>query len=152
MFPEICSVALNTTQPKRVHSNVELASTVVPKAFWAAMRKRGLATAGPAVTLRHSVHLKLKPEATAEQVRAMAAALDALPRAIPQICALVCGRDAGLAGAANHGFALTVDFEDADGYNTYATHPAHVAVIEQHIKPIIVPGSRTAVQYTLSAL
>ena len=49
-------------------------------------------------------------------------------------------------------FALAVDFLDMAGYKVYATHPAHLAVIEQHIKPIVVPGSRTAVQFARSSL
>ena len=42
LFPQIIAVALNTTKPSRVHSNVELANAVVPKAFWKRMKKEGL--------------------------------------------------------------------------------------------------------------
>ena len=42
LFPEIVSVALNTTKPSRVGSNVELANAVVPAAFWEKMKKAGL--------------------------------------------------------------------------------------------------------------
>ena len=42
LFPEIVAVALNTTKPSRVTSNVALANAVVPKAFWKRMKKDGL--------------------------------------------------------------------------------------------------------------
>ena len=64
--------------------------------------------------------------------------------------ALSCGDDLGLAGGANHDFVLNVDFADAAAYEVYAKHPAHVDVITSHIKPILLPGSRTAVQFSLT--
>jgi len=42
VFPEIVSVALNTTKPTRVQSNVDLANAVVPKEFWKKMKEGGL--------------------------------------------------------------------------------------------------------------
>jgi D-threo-aldose 1-dehydrogenase len=42
LFPEIKSVALSTTKPKRVASNIDLANAVIPAAFWERMRKDGL--------------------------------------------------------------------------------------------------------------
>jgi len=153
LFPEITSVALNTTQPKRVKSNVELANAVVPLALWTRLRDEGLIspTVGPRAKLRHSVHFKFVPEATAAQKDAMVAALRAMPPKIPQIANFSCGVDAALADG-NHGFALTVDFADSAAYLLYASHPAHVDVIQKHIKPILLPGSRTAVQFALSSL
>ena len=78
----------------------------------------------------------------------MASALKKLVYDIPEICELTCNVDAGLSDG-NHGFGLCVDFRDAAGYETYAKHPKHVEVITKHIKPILVPGSRTAVQARL---
>ena len=38
LFPEIIAVALNTTKPSRVGSNVELANACIPPAFWKRMK------------------------------------------------------------------------------------------------------------------
>ena len=108
---------------------------------------------GPArrevMTVRHCVLGQFTDEATSEQKTAMFEAVRGLPAAIPEIQAMYVGPDMGLAEG-NHGFALTVDFADADGYKVYATHEAHVHVISNNIKPILKPGSRTAVQFTMS--
>jgi len=42
LFSEIVSVALNTTKPSRVKSNLDLAEAVVPDAFWKKMKAEGL--------------------------------------------------------------------------------------------------------------
>jgi len=151
LFPQISSVALNTTQPKRVKSNVELATATVPAALWTRLQADGLIRVGPKVALRHTVHFQLLPSATDEQKAAMLQALRALPLKIPQIASLACGLDAGLREG-NHHVALVVDFADADGFCVYDTHPAHTDVKRDFIAPIIVPGSRTAAQYALSSL
>ena len=102
-------------------------------------------------TLRHVVLGAFTEEATAAQKDAMLEALRRMPAQIPEIASLVCGLDAGLSPG-NHGFAVTVDFDGVEAYQVYATHAAHVAVITGFIKPILKPGSRTAVQFPLAAL
>ena len=97
-------------------------------------------------SVRHCVLGAFTDEATAEQKEAMFAALRALPAKVPGICSLVCGPDLGLADG-NHGFAINVEFATEEDYKVYATHPEHVAVITKRIKPILKPGSRTAVQF-----
>ena len=42
LFPEIVAVALNTDDPQRVRSNIQLANAVIPDEFWARMRTDGL--------------------------------------------------------------------------------------------------------------
>ena len=42
LFPEIVSVALNTTKPSRVQSNVALAEAVIPAGLWARLKEEGL--------------------------------------------------------------------------------------------------------------
>jgi len=98
--------------------------------------------------LRHCVLGCFTEEATDEQKEEMLAALRALPSAIAEISSLVVGVDLGLTPG-NHAFALNVEFLAEDDYSTYATHPAHLEVIEAFIKPILKPGSRTAVQFAL---
>ena len=108
-----------------------------------------LVAVGPKVTVRHSVMFKLIPEVTDTQVEGMVEALKGMPYKIPQMASIVCGRDKGLAAQGNHDFALTVDLADAEGYQVYAAHPEHQRVIAEYIKPIILPGSRVAVQFGL---
>ena len=110
-------------------------------------RARGADMATP--TLRHCVLGAFTDEATDAQKEAMVQAMRTLPAKIPQICSLVVGLDAGLAPG-NHGFAANVEFASAEDYQIYATHPEHVAVITNSIKPILKPGSRTAVQFALT--
>ena len=99
-------------------------------------------------TLRHVVLGRFTDAATTEQKEAMLNELHGLPAKIPEICSLVCGLDAGLS-AGNHGFALNVEFGSDADYQVYATHPDHVKVINEFIKPILASGSRTAVQFAL---
>ncbi len=47
-----------------------------------------------------------------------------------------CGADQGLVEG-NADFAITADFDDADAYLAYRNHPAHLAVIERSINPIV---------------
>jgi Stress responsive A/B Barrel Domain len=56
------------------------------------------------------------------------------------------GADAGSVPG-NADFAVVGDFEDAASYLAYRNHPAHRAVIEQTIQPII--AARPAIQYEL---
>ena len=39
---EIKSIALNTSKPSRVQSNVDLVNAVVPAEFWERLKKEGL--------------------------------------------------------------------------------------------------------------
>ena len=100
------------------------------------------------MALRHVVLGRFTDEATAEQKEAMLAAMRGMPSKIPEIRSLVCGLDAGLA-AGNHSFAANVEFESDADYKVYASHPEHVRVINEFIKPILAPGTRTAVQFAL---
>ena len=99
--------------------------------------------------LRHVVLGKFIEAATAEQKQTMFDHLKSLPEAIPEIMALEVGEDLGLSEG-NFGFALNVEFASAEDYKVYATHPAHVKVITDFIKPILLPGSRSACQFALA--
>ena len=102
------------------------------------------------MVLRHVVLGKVTDDATTEQKNEMFENLRSLPAKIPEVLSLTVGEDLGLSQG-NHGFALNVEFNNADDYQVYATHPDHVAVITNNIKPILLPGSRTAVQFMLGA-
>jgi hypothetical protein len=93
--------------------------------------------------IRHVVVLTFTDRATPAERDALAAALRALPEVIPEIRAYSCGSDLGLAEG-NASFGVVADFDDVDGYVAYRDHPAHRAVLEERILPML--ASRAAVQ------
>lgn len=93
---------------------------------------------------RHVALFRFTPDATDEQRQAVLDGLRSLPPEIPELHDYRVGPDAELAEG-NFDFAVVADFEDADGYRTYATHPAHEAVAAAHVRPIL--AERVAVQY-----
>lgn len=96
--------------------------------------------------LRHVALFRWKPETTAEDVSKLETALRLLPEKIPCIQAYRFGRDLGLQGD-NADFGLVADFTDEDGLEKYASHPAHLAVLDNLIKPIV--ERREAIQYVI---
>jgi putative component of toxin-antitoxin plasmid stabilization module len=96
--------------------------------------------------IRHVVMFRWNDQAT-EPVRERARQeLAALPERIDAIRTFDFGDDAGLREG-NFDLAVVADFDDADGYRTYADHPAHLAVIRDHLLPYL--GERAAVQFEL---
>ncbi|MBO3750472.1 Dabb family protein [Streptosporangiaceae bacterium NEAU-GS5] len=93
---------------------------------------------------RHVVLLGWKDDATEEQKAEVAAQLSKLPGVIPELRAYVIGADAGV-NEGNHDYAVVADFDSAEDYIVYRDHPAHQAIIAQHIRPIL--ANRAAVQY-----
>ncbi len=96
--------------------------------------------------LRHVVLLTLKDEATEEQLRAFLDGLAELPGRIPSIRAYSFGPDRRLSTDTGD-VAVVADFDDDAGYRSYATHPAHLHLIAEVLRPIL--QTRTAVQYQL---
>ena len=96
---------------------------------------------------RHVVLISLAADATEAQCQALLDGLSGLPAAIAEIRSYVYGVDAGLAEG-NASVAVVADFDDVEGYRVYATHPAHVRVITDLIRPIMT--ARTAVQHEVS--
>jgi Stress responsive A/B Barrel Domain. len=96
---------------------------------------------------RHVVILRWNETATADQLRAVRDALEALPPLIPEIRSYRVGVDAGLAAAGNSDLVVVADFDDVAGYVVYRDHPAHHDVIARLIRPIL--ASRAAVQHEL---
>lgn len=95
---------------------------------------------------RHVVLFKWREGLPAEQRQAIATELRKLPATIEALRAYQVGPDAGL-NPANFDFAVVADFDDAAGYASYRDHPAHRAVVEQYITPVV--AERAAVQYEL---
>ena len=98
--------------------------------------------------LRHVVCLTWKPGTAAGDVEAVRAALVALPATIPEIRAYRVGTDLGLVEG-NADFGVVADFDDADAWRIYQSHPEHVRIITELIRPHL--AARTAVQFDVSA-
>jgi hypothetical protein len=94
--------------------------------------------------IRHVVMFTWTDEATREQKLRVARELRALPPLMSGLRSYLVGPDAGLV-AGNFDFAVVADFEDAASYLAYRDHPAHRAVIEEHIAPI--RKDRATLQY-----
>lgn len=96
---------------------------------------------------RHVIQLRFRDGTSPEQRAALHTALADLPRQIPAIRRYHFGDDAHLVDG-NWDFGLVAEFDSADGYLVYRNHPAHLAVIEHYIKPIL--KERAAVQFDSS--
>jgi hypothetical protein len=93
---------------------------------------------------RHVVLFRWKPETTDAEKQAVRDALQALPAEIPCIRVYRFGDDAGLAEG-NFDFSVVADFDSQEDYREYAGHPAHQALIQDKLRPIL--AERVAVQY-----
>ncbi len=86
--------------------------------------------------IEHIVLFRWKPEATPEQVAGAVEGLRGLKDRVPGILSLTCGADfSGRAQGYTH--ALVVRLADRAALAAYGPHPAHRAVVETQIKPII---------------
>ena len=96
--------------------------------------------------IRHVVLFTWTPETTAEQKQAVHAELATMPPAIPTIRAYKYGPDVGI-NPANSDYVVVADFDDAAGYVTYRDHPAHRAMVERYVSPIV--AGRAAIQFEI---
>jgi hypothetical protein len=93
---------------------------------------------------RHVVMFRWREDADPTAIAAACGALGELASAVPEVRSLSFGADAGVREG-NYDMVVVVDFADIDGYRTYADHPAHLALIADHLRPLI--DDRAAVQY-----
>jgi hypothetical protein len=93
---------------------------------------------------RHVVMLQWDERATADQRAAVRDALLALPAKIPEIRSYTVGEDARV-NEGNFDLVVVAEFDAADTYLVYCDHPAHLAVIDELIRPIL--AARAAVQH-----
>jgi hypothetical protein len=96
--------------------------------------------------IRHVVLLTLRPDAPADQATTIVEALQGLKDVIPSIREYQAGVDLGIV-AGNATVAATSTFDDEAGYLEYRDHPAHQAIIEQHINPY--RESRAGIQFRI---
>ena len=94
--------------------------------------------------IRHVVTLTFKSETQEESIARMIESLHTLPPIIKEIRSYTLGRDLNLA-ADTADFAIVADFDTVEDFKVYATHPTHLQVIREVIKPHVV--KRTALQF-----
>jgi hypothetical protein len=85
--------------------------------------------------LIHCVTVKFKDAATPDQVAALDAALAALPGQIDLIRRTRHGRDLG-ERPTNADYALVSEFAHAEAFYAYLEHPAHQALVRDHLIPL----------------
>jgi Stress responsive A/B Barrel Domain len=95
--------------------------------------------------LHHVVTFHLKPDAPADQVERINEAVQALGATLPALRSVAVGSDLALREG-NASFAIVAQFDDVEGFQTYADHPEHVRIIKELIGPFI--ESRHPVQFT----
>lgn len=88
------------------------------------------------MTVEHLVLFQWQPEATTAQIDAAIAALRDLADKVPEVLQLSCGENfSDRAQGYQHG--LFARFRDRAALAAYQAHPAHQAVVQQHLKPIV---------------
>ena len=91
--------------------------------------------------LRHVALFRFKPETTNEQIAAAMDALSTLSDQIEVLRKFRYGPDASITEG-TWDFAVIAVLDNADDYIAYRDHPAHVAVLRDHIAPIIFEAAR----------
>ena len=94
--------------------------------------------------IKHCVTFRFVEGTSDEAISAFEEGLADLPAQIDALKSYAFGRDLGLRDD-NADFAVVAEFDDPGGVSVYATHPAHVAVIENLGRSII--AERNAVQF-----
>jgi len=94
---------------------------------------------------RHVLLMTVRPDATTVEVAGLVAALRALPGKIPEIASYHVGQDLGLRDG-NATLALVAAFVDEAAWRAYLAHPAHRAVVTDHVEPVV--ADRQSAQFT----
>jgi hypothetical protein len=95
--------------------------------------------------IRHIVLLRFKDGTRPEAVAAMRTALETLPGRIAEIRRFEVGEDLDLVEG-TFDFVVMAEFDDEDGYRTYATHPEHTAVSGEWVLPITEQLARVQIR------
>jgi hypothetical protein len=84
----------------------------------------------------HIGMLALIPGTTPEQLSRIVSGLQDLPRTVATLQSATVSSDAGLSPG-NASLIFTMTFKDRAGWESYKTHPDHVAVIRDRIAPFL---------------
>lgn len=94
--------------------------------------------------IRHTVLLAFEGADDAV-IGTVVSELRTLPALIPEISAYTVGPDLGL-GDGPPTVVVSADFATVDDYRTYAAHPEHVRVIDDHIRPHVSAINRAQIE------
>lgn len=89
----------------------------------------------------HVALFRFKEGTTEKQIDVVTAALDALPDQITVLAGYRFGRDAGITDG-SWDYAVVADVSDAIDYPAYRDHPAHRAVVNDLIAPLVAEAAR----------
>jgi hypothetical protein len=84
----------------------------------------------------HMVVARFKAGTTQDQIDAITAGLASLPGAIEAIDEYRFGQDAGITDG-TWDYGILARFATESDYAAYASHPAHVEVIQTRITPVV---------------
>lgn len=93
---------------------------------------------------RHVLLLTMRDDVEDAQVDGLVDALRALPAEIPELTSYRVGRDLGLRDDTAD-VAIVGEYADEAAWRAYLAHPAHRAVVTDHVEPIV--ASRQSVQF-----
>jgi hypothetical protein len=96
--------------------------------------------------VRHCVLFRFTEATTAADVDRISAAAAELPKAIPAIRSYTFGPDLRLAEG-SWDFGIVGDFDDADAWTAYDTHPDHLHFRHEVIGPHV--ADRCAVRFAI---
>lgn len=94
--------------------------------------------------LRHIVMFRLEDDAPEGTRELLAEGLSRLAESISEITTYSYGADLGLRDG-NFDFAVVADFESAEAYAGYVSHPDHQAFIRDQLTPVV--AERVALQF-----
>ena len=94
--------------------------------------------------IRHIAVFRWREGTTEEQVDAVRDGLDGLPGVVPSIRSYAHGPDLRL-GDGRWDYVVIAEFDDVDGYHAYVDHPAHAAVREARIVPLIADRAQVQI-------
>lgn len=95
--------------------------------------------------IRHVVVFTWSDTADADSRARTLAALRRLPEDVGGMTAFTVAEDAGLTEGNAHA-VLVADFPDVASFRRYATDPVHLAVIDEHVLPILAARSRVQIE------
>jgi hypothetical protein len=96
--------------------------------------------------IRHCSLWKFTDAAPAGLIEEVTDAFYAAANEIPSVRACQVGGNIGYLPA-NYDFALTIDFDDIDGYREYVAHDRHMQLFKNYLEPW--QEARVAVQFEL---
>lgn len=92
--------------------------------------------------VRQLVLVRWTEDATEEAKKAVGDALLGLRDQIDTVRDVHLGSDLRIRED-NFDFAVSVDFDDEEGYLTYRNHPAHIRVVKEFIQPVMAERAGT---------